>query len=62
MMNQRELARQLGITPQHLNAVLRGRCRPSLRLAVQIERLTGMPKERFLPELGERCGPDSAMG
>jgi transcriptional regulator with XRE-family HTH domain len=54
MMNQRELARRLNVTPQHLNAVLRGRCRPSLRLAVRIERLAGVPKERLIPELAEK--------
>jgi transcriptional regulator with XRE-family HTH domain len=54
MMNQRELARKLGVTPQHLNAVLNGRCRPSLRLAVRIERLAGVPKERLIPELAEQ--------
>jgi transcriptional regulator with XRE-family HTH domain len=62
MMNQRELARRLGITPQHLNAVLNGRCRPSLRLAVRIERLAGVPKERLIPELAEPEGSGQARG
>jgi len=53
MQSQRSLAKILNISPQHLNAVLRGRVRPSLRLALEIERLTSTPKERFIPELDE---------
>ena len=53
MQSQRSLAKILNISPQHLNAVLRGRVRPSLRLALEIERLTGTPKEGFIPELDE---------
>lgn len=39
-MNQRELARRLGVNHVHLNAVLRGRKRPSPILARRIERET----------------------
>jgi transcriptional regulator with XRE-family HTH domain len=61
MMNQRELAKRLRVTPQHLNAVLRGRCRPSVRLAVEIERLAGVPKERLIPELAEKSGSEASQ-
>lgn len=60
---QKELARTIGITPQHLNAVLKGRVRPSLKLALNIERAVGIPPEKFIPELeksrgkGASCSP-----
>jgi transcriptional regulator with XRE-family HTH domain len=56
MCKQKELAQELGITPQHLNAVLRGRVRPSLKLALRIERATGTPVETFIPELSDTKG------
>lgn len=40
---QRELAKALGCSPFHLNAVLRRRVRPSVDLAKKIEANTGTP-------------------
>ncbi|MBF0482256.1 MAG: helix-turn-helix domain-containing protein [Desulfovibrionaceae bacterium] len=45
------LARELGITPQHLNAVLRGRVKPSAALAVKLETRAGVPKESLRPDI-----------
>ena len=52
MRTQKELAQELGVTPQHLNAVLKGRVRPSLKLAIRISRATGTPLKKLVPELG----------
>ncbi|WP_034622770.1 helix-turn-helix domain-containing protein [Desulfovermiculus halophilus] len=51
MVTQKEFAKKLNVTPQHLNAVLKGRVRPSLKLALQIEALMGIPLESIIPEL-----------
>lgn len=48
---QREIAKKIRVSPQHLNAVLRGRVKPSLRLALKIEQVMGIPPEQFIPEL-----------
>lgn len=40
-IKQVDLAALLSITPIHLNAVLRGRARPSSQLALRIEKATG---------------------
>jgi DNA-binding transcriptional regulator YdaS (Cro superfamily) len=40
-IKQVELAKKLNITPAHLNSVFRGRLRPSILLALAIERETG---------------------
>ncbi len=50
-MKQKEIARQLDVTPQHLNAILKKRTRPSLKLALKLESVLGLPAEQFLPEL-----------
>lgn len=42
-IKQAELARIIGVTPQHLNAVLNKRTRPSVDLAKKIEAETGTP-------------------
>jgi len=57
---QKQTAKLLNITPQHLNAVLRGRTRPSLQLALGIEHVMGIPREAFIPELssGRKEGCD----
>lgn len=59
MKTQKEIAIALKITPQHLNAVLKGRVRPSLGLALRIGEITDIPPERFLPEL-DTVKPDKA--
>jgi len=38
---QREIAEEIGVHAVHLNAVLRGRSRPSASLALRIEQATG---------------------
>ncbi len=40
-MSQRELARRLNVDPSIVSRLLNGQMRPSLDLAVRIERLTG---------------------
>lgn len=40
-MKQVDLAKRLKVTAIHLNAVLRGRVRPSPQLALRIEEATG---------------------
>lgn len=50
----------MNVTPQHLNAVLKGRVRPSLALALQIESLMGIPLESLLPELRNKNSPRGA--
>lgn len=43
-MKQIDIARQVGITPIHLNAVLAARRNPSARLAVKLEQATGVAR------------------
>ena len=45
---QAELATKVGVTRQHLNAVLRGRVRCSVDLAKALERETGDPWHTFI--------------
>jgi plasmid maintenance system antidote protein VapI len=40
---QRDIAKKLETHPVYLNAVLRGRARPSPDLALRISKLTGIP-------------------
>lgn len=54
MKTQRECAKELRITHQHLNAVIRGRIRPSLKLALRIEDLMGVPIGEMIPELADK--------
>jgi transcriptional regulator with XRE-family HTH domain len=54
MSKQKEYAKKMNVTPQHLNAVLKGRVRPSLKLALQIEQLMGIPLDTLIPELKGR--------
>lgn len=51
MKKQKEFAKDLDVSPQHLNAVLRGRVKPSLQLALGIESLMDIPAETLIPEL-----------
>jgi transcriptional regulator with XRE-family HTH domain len=57
MRTQKELANILKVSPQHLNAVIKGRVRPSLKLALRLEQETGIPIEKLIPELkGAKSG------
>lgn len=40
-VKQKELAKKLGINHIHLNAVVRGRVKPSIDLAFKIEEMSG---------------------
>jgi plasmid maintenance system antidote protein VapI len=42
-LKQRDLAKKLDTHPVYLNAILRGRARPSPDLALRISELTGIP-------------------
>jgi transcriptional regulator with XRE-family HTH domain len=42
------LADELGIAQSTLSDILRGRHTPSLQVAVELERITGVPVERFV--------------
>lgn len=53
MTTQRQAAKKLGVTYQHLNAVLRNRVTPSIRLAMDIESVLGIPAEKFRPDLAK---------
>jgi len=57
MYTQKELARVIGVTPQHLNAVLRGRVKPSLKLALLIEKHMNISVDRLIPELKDKVSP-----
>jgi plasmid maintenance system antidote protein VapI len=46
---QANVARQIGITPQHFNAVLNGYAPLTDRLARDISRATGIPLATILP-------------
>lgn len=48
---QREMAKVLGIKEAYLNAILNDRQRCSARLAVEIDRLFGIPKEKLRPDI-----------
>jgi|GEM_PF-2553286 DNA-binding transcriptional regulator YdaS (Cro superfamily) len=39
--NQKKLAEELGVNHIHLNAVLNGRVKPSINLALEIEKASG---------------------
>lgn len=51
METQKEIAKKLNVTHQHLNAVLRGRTVPSINLAIKIEKIMGIPVEDLIPAL-----------
>ena len=47
-MKQKELAKTVGTTPQHLNAVICGRKRPSANLAEKLESATGVSRSIWI--------------
>lgn len=47
-MRQSELAQKIGVTREHLNAVIRGRVNPGGKLAIRLARETGFPLELWL--------------
>jgi transcriptional regulator with XRE-family HTH domain len=47
-ITQRRFASELGITPSHLCQILSRRQSASLRLAVMLEELTGIPAREFV--------------
>lgn len=51
MTTQREAAKKLGVSFQHLNAVIKKRVRGSVELAIGIEELLGIPADELRPEL-----------
>jgi putative transcriptional regulator len=46
-MTQAELARKLGISASYLNRIEKGTKTPSLRLAIRIAHVLGVPVERL---------------
>ena len=51
-VNMSALARKIGISPVHMQQIVRGKVRPSPEVAVRIEAITGIPLRRLLG-LGE---------
>lgn len=51
--SQADLARELGVSRQTVNAIETGRYDPSLPLAFRIGRLFGMPIEQIFNDQGE---------
>jgi transcriptional regulator with XRE-family HTH domain len=50
-LNQSDIARQAGVTKQMISMVLNGKCRPSVKLAKKLARITGRPFFDFRPDL-----------
>lgn len=46
-LTQSQLADRLGISPSHLSEILTGKESASLRVAVDLERITGIPARDF---------------
>jgi len=47
-IRQRSLAKQAGISPAHMNMLIKGKRRPSPLIAAKIEKITGIPLRRLL--------------
>jgi addiction module HigA family antidote len=57
-MTQAELARQTGISTKHINQVLKGKAGLGVEMASALERVTGLPKQRWLhAEANRLAGP-----
>lgn len=52
-LTQRDAARELRVTPKHVNAMLQGRALPSPGLCRRLETLTGVPSEHWWLMVGE---------
>ena len=61
-VSQRKVAKQAGISPAHMNAIVKGKRRPSPKLAAKIEKITGIPlRKLLLPDEAEPVPkPDEA--
>lgn len=47
-MRQEDLASQVGVAPSHLSMIEKGRRTPSLDLASQLSKITGIPIDEFV--------------
>lgn len=47
-LTQTEIAKRTGITPQHLNDVIKRRRKPSITLAKKLETVTGIDRRAWL--------------
>ena len=47
-MKQIEIAKLIGITKVHLNAIIAGRSNPSAKLAVRLQEATGVAREIWI--------------
>lgn len=52
-MKQKDVAKELRVTKEHLNSVLKKRTKPSVKLAIEIERIMGIRVEELIPEIQE---------
>ena len=47
-ISQRNVANRVGISPAHMNALVKGKRHPSPKLAVRLELITGIPLRTLL--------------
>ena len=61
-IRQRQFAAQMGMSQSHVSELVRGKHRPSPKLAAKIEKITGIPLRRLLlPDEAEPAPkPDEA--
>jgi plasmid maintenance system antidote protein VapI len=45
---RKHIAKQVGVTPQHFGAILKGKWRASIGLSRKLEAVTGIPKELWI--------------
>ena len=50
-VTQNELAAQLGVSQSFLSIMLHGKRKPSVKTAIKIEEVTGIPYERQRPDI-----------
>jgi len=58
MKTQKEYAQALGIHPVTLNSILKGKRKPSAKLALEIEELLKIPKEKLRPDIFKDKQPE----